>query len=210
MATDSPTPASIDLKKRFPKQYRPPTSDFVDIDVAPMTYLAVDGSGDPNTSDAYSTAVQMLYTVAYATRAALKQRTGLTFVVGPLEGLWTSSDPAAFVARDKSRWEWTMLIGLPAEVSTADTAAALSAAAKKNPQLPLDAVKSVTLHEGRCLQIMHIGSYDDEAPTLARLHTETMPGLGVTFNGAHHEIYLSDPRRTAPEKLKTILRQPVG
>jgi len=139
----------------------------------------------------------------------LKKRTGDDFVVGPLEGLWTSADNAAFVAGDKGEWDWTMMIPLPEAVSSQDIAEGLAQAARKKPGLPVSTLKELSLSEGRSLQILHVGTYDDEAPTLARLHDEIMPGLGLTWNGPHHEIYLSDPRRVAPERMKTVLRQPV-
>lgn len=200
---------TIDIKKRFQHLYRPPAGRFSDVDVPAMTYLAIDGHGDPNTSPAYQQAVEALYTAAYSTRAALKARTGEVFTVGPLEGLWSSADPDDFVAGTKSNWDWTMMIALPEEVAAQDAAIGLATAARKKPQLPVDRIRRLVLTEGRCLQIMHVGSYDDEAPTLARLHHEVMPERGLTWNGRHHEIYLGDPRRTAPEKLRTVLRQPV-
>lgn len=103
-----------------------------------------------------------------------------------------------------------MLVPLPSPVGPEDVAAGIAAAAAKRPDLPVPRVRHITMTEGACLQTLHIGSYDDEAPTLARLHREVMPELGVTWNGSHHEIYLSDPRRRAPEKLRTILRQPIA
>lgn len=198
---------SIDLKKDLPHLYRPGVADFVEVDVPPMTYLAVDGHGDPNTSADYVRAVEALYTAGYGIRAAFRARTGSAFVVGPLEGLWTSEDPTSFVTRDKEAWDWTMLIPLPEQVAEDDVTAGLAAAARKRPDLPSPEVRRIT--EGRSLQILHVGPYDEEGPTLARLHTEVMPRLGLTWNGPHHEIYLGDPRRTAPERLRTVLRQPV-
>lgn len=199
----------IDLKKDRKALYSPPPGDFTEVHVPEAAYLAADGSGDPNTSPAYASAIQALYAGAYAIRAVLKKRTGDDFVVGPLEGLWTSADSSAFVARDKGEWNWTMMIPLPDAVSARDIADGLGQAARKKPELPVSALKELPLSEGRSLQILHVGTYDDEAPTLARLHDEVMPRLGLTWNGPHHEIYLSDPRRVAPEKMKTILRQPV-
>lgn len=199
-----------DIKTARKDLYAPPSDDFVRVEVPLMPYLAMDGHGDPNTSPEYADAVAALFSVAYATKFATKARAGFDFVVGPLEGLWSSSDPAAFTRRDKASWDWTMLIPLPAEVTDADVAAGLAKAAKSKPGLPIDRVRRFDLDEGVCLQIMHVGSYDAETPTLARLHHEVMPARGLAFNGRHHEIYLSDPQRTAPEKLRTVLRQPVG
>jgi hypothetical protein len=199
----------LDVKQDRKALYRPGTADFVEVDVPPATYLAVDGHGDPNTAPAYAAAVGALYAAGYATRAALKARTGDDFVVGPLEGLWTSADPAAFTARSKADWDWTMLIPLPDPVHADDAAQGQAAAAARKPDLPVADVRVQRLHEGRALQILHVGPYDDEGPTLARLHHEVMPRLGLTWNGPHHEIYLGDPRRSAPGTLRTVLRQPV-
>lgn len=199
----------VDLKRDNKALYQPGTADFVEVLVPEAHYLAFDGHGDPNTSAEYAAAVQSLYTAGYAIKFALRARTGDDFVVGPLEGLWTSANPADFEARNKAAWDWTMLIPLPSMVQQRDVEAGLSTAAAKKPELPLSGVRLLRLTEGRCLQLMHVGSYDDETPTLHRLHHELMPALGLTFNGAHHEIYLSDPRRVAPDRLKTVLRQPV-
>lgn len=198
----------IDLKKDRRDLYQPSSAEFVEIDVPPMTYLAIDGRGDPNTEQRYVDAVQALYSAAYTLKFAAKAR-GLDFVVGPLEGLWRADDPAAFTQRRKGEWAWTMLIAVPDQVDAAEIDGALAAAAAKKPELPIGEVRAEVIVEGRSLQIMHVGSYDDEGPTLSRLHEQVMPALGVTFNGPHHEIYLGDPRRVAPERLKTVLRQPV-
>nr|WP_281497075.1 GyrI-like domain-containing protein [Ornithinimicrobium sp. F0845] len=189
--------------------YQPGSAEFVEVHLPPRSYLAIDGHGDPNTSRDYADAVAALFAISYAVKFALRARTGEDFVVGPLEGLWTSEDPTSFTARRKGEWDWTMLIPLPDVVTTDDVDSGLASAARKKPELPVGSVRLLVLDEGRCLQIMHVGSYDDEGPTLARLHQEVMPEAGVTFNGPHHEIYLSDPRRVAPEKLRTVLRQPV-
>lgn len=202
-----------DVKRAYRELYAPSAKVFVLVDVPPMRFLAVDGHGDPNTADEYTRAVEALYGVAYTLKFHSKKVLGRDFAVAPLEGLWRADDPAAFVARDKRAWSWTMLIAQPEWIDEAlvtDAVAQVRAKAKNGPPSPaLDLVRLVELHEGRSAQILHIGSYDDEGPTLARLHDEWMPEQGLTFNGDHHEIYLSDPRRTAPEKLKTVLRQPV-
>jgi hypothetical protein len=124
-------------------------------------------------------------------------------VVPPLEGLWWSEDPSVFVQGDREDWQWTMMIMVPDWVDDALVSAAIGKAQTEA------AVRLETLEEGASLQILHIGSYADEAPTLHRLHHEYMPENGWTFNGHHHEIYTGDPRKSAPEKLKTVLRQPV-
>lgn len=206
-----------DLKRAHPALYAASAKaarEFVLVDVPRLRYLAVDGSGDPNTTDAYRQAVEALFGVAYTLKFASKAA-GRDFVVGPLEGLWRADDPAAFVARDKAAWEWTMLIAQPDWIDADALAAAVAAVREKSrkkkvdPPAALGLVRLVDLHEGPSAQILHVGSYDDETPTLAHLHDEWMPQRGLTFAGDHHEIYLGDPRRTAPDKLKTILRQPV-
>ena len=199
----------IDLKNDRKELYRPGTKDFVELDVPPMTYLAIDGHGDPNTSDEYATALAALYPTAYAVKLGFRARTGDDFVVGPLEGLWSSEDPTAFTARRKHEWDWTMLLPLPDPVGAVDVEQGVATATARKPDLPIDRVRVLELNEGRSLQIMHVGSFDDEAAVLARLHDEVMPARDLTWNGPHHEIYLSDPRRVAPHRLRTILRQPV-
>ena len=199
---------SYDIKREFKSLYAPRGTDFEEVDVPEIPHIAVDGAGNPNTSPAYAEALEALYPVAYALKFAHKAR-GRDCVVGPLEGLWWADDLSTFVSRDKDAWRWTMLITVAPWTTEDDFRAAVDKSAKKDlPALGL--VRFSSLVEGRCLQILHLGPYDDEGPTLRRLHEEVMPARGLTFNGRHHEIYLSDPRRTAPEKLKTVLRQPVA
>lgn len=202
---------NLDLRKIRANLYKPPSSDFVEVTVPPITYLMIDGHGDPNTDPAYANALQTLFPAAYGVRAELKKRTGLAWVVGPLEALWSAEDPSTFTDRTKSAWDWTLILPSPDEVTEDDIATGLAAAAAaRKPGVPVGDVRAEVLEEGTCFQILHVGSYDDEGPTLARLHHELMPGRGLTFNGRHHEIYLNDARRVAPEKLRTILRQPVA
>ncbi|GIF98184.1 GyrI-like domain-containing protein [Catellatospora citrea] len=198
-----------DIKKAHRELYAPPASDFVVVDVPELRYLAVDGHGDPNTSAAYADAVEALFTTAYTLKFAAKKSLGRDFVVGPLEGLWRADDPQTFVTRDKQAWAWTMMISQPDWITEDMVRTAVAEAGRKKDNPALAAVRLISLAEGRCVQILHIGSYDDEAPTLDRLHHRYLPDHGLTFNGDHHEIYLSDVRRTEPAKLKTILRQPV-
>jgi hypothetical protein len=198
-----------DVKRAYRELYAPSAREFTLVDVPPMRYLAVDGHGDPNTAAAYAEAVEALFSVAYAVKFRSRKELGRDFVVAPLEGLWRADDPAAFVARDKSAWDWTLLIAQPDWIDEALVAEAVAAARAKGDRPALALVHLRELHEGPSAQILHIGSYDDETPTLARLHDEWMPQHGLTFAGDHHEIYLSDARRTAPEKLRTVLRQPV-
>ncbi len=204
----TPVSDKYDIKRAHRELYAPSAKDFAVIDVPPMQYLAIDGSGDPNTSSEYADAVEALFSVAYAVKFRSKAL-GRDLVVGPLEGLWRADDPAAFVTRDKASWSWTMLIAQPEWIDEALVTESVAAVRAKGEKAALDRLRLEGLHEGESVQILHVGSYDDEAPTLARLHDEWMPQRGLTFNGDHHEIYLSDARRTAPDKLRTVLRQPV-
>ena len=196
------TPASYDVKTAYKSLYGPSAKDFVVVDVPEFAYLMVDGHGDPNTAPAYVAAVQALYSTSYACRAIAKRTLDRVHTVGPLEGLWWSEDFTAFTARRKGDWSWTMMIAQPEWITEAIVDEARVAKGTS--------VRFEKLTEGRCVQILHIGSYDDEAPTLARLHDEYLPAAGLSERGHHHEIYLSDPRKTAPEKLRTVLRQPVS
>ena len=199
--------AKVDLKKTL-DGYQARHGVFRVIAVPPLSYLMVDGHGDPNSAPAYADALATLYPVAYALKFASKHD-GRDYVVPPLEGLWWADDMAAFTtARDKSRWSWTMMLLVPDWLDASSVDAAVAQAAAKNPPA-LEKLRFATFSEGRCVQTLHVGSYDDEAGVLARMHDEFLPEHGLRLGGTHHEIYLSDPRRVAPERLRTILRQPV-
>jgi len=196
-----------DVRKQFKELYAPRARDFELVTVPPLNYLMLDGQGNPGTAPAYTAALEALYSVSYAVKFASKHA-GRDYAVGPLEGLWTADDPDAFTRGDKDSWKWTMMIPQPDWVGAAEVQDGIAkTAAKKAPAL--DLLRLETLDEGLSLQILHIGSYAAEAPTLQRLHAEFMPANGFGFAGPHHEIYLSDARRVAPDKLRTILRQPV-
>ncbi len=199
---------TYDIKKERKDLYAPKPGNFEFVDVPEMGFLMVDGHGDPNTSSAYREDVEALYATAYAVRAVAKTRLGRVHTVAPLEGLWSAQDMEVFRTRDKSAWDWTMMISQPEWITVEVVDLALAAAQKK--RLPaLGLVRFERYAEGRSVQILHLGPYDDEGPTLARLHDEFLPVNGLVPIGRHHEIYLSDARKTEPAKLKTILRQPV-
>ena len=200
---------TYDVRKTHKELYSPPRSDFVEVQVPELSYLAIDGHGDPNTATSYTAAIEALYTVAYTLKFTGKKTLERDFAVGPLEGLWWAPDPTVFAARDKSAWSWTMMIPLPGWVTQRQLDDAIEVAWAKKGNDAIKELRLLTLDEGHSVQILHVGSYDDEAPTLDRLHHTYLPEHGLTFNGHHHEIYLSDARRTAPQKLRTILRQPV-
>jgi len=202
---------TFDIKKTYPSLYAPRAADdFHIVEVPELLFLQVDGHGDPNTTPAYIDAVQVLYTLSYAIRAVAKHDLRRVHTVGPLEGLWSAEDPRVFAAREKSAWDWTMLISQPTWITPDIFDQAMSTSTKKRKApTALDRVRLALYAEGISVQILHVGPYDDEAPVLARLHDEYLPAHGLTFSGRHHEVYLSDPRRTEPAKLRTILRQPV-
>jgi hypothetical protein len=200
----------IDFKKTLKYLYRPGKKEWEIVEVPEMQFLMVDGHGDPNTAEEYQQALEALYAVAYKLKFASKKQLGKDYTVPPLEGLWWAEDMDSFTLNlDKSAWDWTMMIMTPEWITEEHFSEAVQAAGKGKdlPALPL--VRLERYSEGLSAQILHIGSYDDEAPTLARLHNEWIPENGYEENGKHHEIYLSDPRRVAPEKLKTVLRQPL-
>jgi len=201
----------MDFKKELKHLYQPSGKDFGLVEVPTMQFLMIDGKGDPNTALEYQQALEALYAVAYKLKFTSKQQLGKDYVVPPLEGLWWAEDMEAFTSmRDKDQWFWTMMIMTPEWITADLFQETLAVVGKgKEPPASLSKLRLETYYEGLSAQILHIGSYDDEAPTLARLHHEWMPAHGYTFNGKHHEIYLSDPRRVAPEKLKTVLRQPI-
>ncbi|NYD59005.1 hypothetical protein BKA08_003243 [Nocardioides marinisabuli] len=198
----------VDLKRTI-ATYRAPRGRFEVVDVATATYLAVDGHGDPNTSADFTGAVAALYPVAYRTKFASKRDLGRDYVVPPLEGLWWADDMASFTSRrDKARWHWTLLLVLPDWIDEALVDAALQQVGAGDRPERLDDVRLETLSEGRCVQTLHVGPFDEEAEVLERMHAD-IAERGLRMTGRHHEIYLSDRRRTAPERQRTILRQPV-
>lgn len=201
--------AKYDVKRELKRCYAPKNTDWELLDIPELRFLAIDGHGDPNTSTMYRSSVEALYPVAYTVKFASKGNLGKDFVVGPLEGLWWADDMDDFLARRKDNWRWRLLINVPDWI-TGDMIddAKRAALAKKNLPAIAD-VRSETLREGTSAQVLHIGSYDDETPILTRLHQEYLPANNLRETGLHHEIYLSDPRKTDPAKLRTVLRQPV-
>jgi hypothetical protein len=180
------------------------------VHVPDLQYLALDGHGDPNTA-AFADATAALYPVAYALKFASKRRLDRDYVVMPLEGLWWADDMESFTtARDKHRWNWTLMTMVPDWITAGMLAEAIGQVGAKGRPTRLDDLRLETLAEGLCVQALHVGSYDDEAGLLRRIHHEFVPEHGLTMTGKHHEIYLSDARRVAPAKLRTILRQPVA
>ena len=200
----------LDLKKQWKKLYEAKADAIVAVDVPPLTYLMVDGEGDPNTSQSFQEAVEALYALSYTLKFSLKKnpRKPVDYGVMPLEGLWWADDPGSFHALDKSAWKWTAMILQPDFVSQAQIGDAFDQVRRKKAPAALDRVRFTTLEEGEAVQTLYIGPYSGEAATIQRMH-EFIHAAGKRLHGKHHEIYLGDPRRTAPERLKTILRQPM-
>lgn len=205
---------AIDPKKTL-DAYQAKRGLFRILEVPAMQYLMIDGAGDPNTAQAYSDAVAALFPLAYTLKFESRKSLGIDTVVMPLEGLWHAPDMESFTSRrDKTAWLWTLMILVPDHVTPEMFSDAVEAveqkAAKKKQETPaLRSVRLDTLDEGLCVQTLHVGSYDDEAPVLDDLHNRFVPDSGLRMTGLHHEIYLSDVRRIEPAKLRTILRQPV-
>jgi hypothetical protein len=179
------------------------------VDVPELSFLMIDGHGDPNRSPRYQAAVEALYAVSYALKFAIKRGDGPDYMVAPLEGLWWAEDMASFIVEDKSVWDWTMMIMQPAE-ATPELVEQTGREVAQKKQLPAATELRLQRYaEGASAQLLHLGPYADEGPTIARLHA-FIQEQGYQKRGKHHEIYLGDPRRTAPERLKTIIRQPVS
>ncbi len=199
---------TLDLKTQLKEFYQSPIDRVVLVDVPEWQFLMIDGKGDPNTSQDYKDAVEALYSLAYTLKFALKKRQGIDYPVLPLEGLWWTPDPAQFSLEAKDDWLWTMLLMQP-ECVTSEQVETGREEMKKKKHLPaLEQVRLERFLEGRAAQILHLGPYAAEAPTIARLH-DFIKNNGYQMRGKHHEIYLGDSRRAAPEKLRTVIRQPI-
>ncbi len=201
--------AKIDLWADHKEIYSPSAREPQLVRIPPLAYLQVDGEGDPNTSPGFAQAIGALYGLAYTLKFSLKKSRGMDFRVMPLSGLYHADDPSTFLKGRKQEWKWTLMIPIPSGISAADfEKARKQALAGKKASPALGLVRKKTVREGLCVQILHKGPYSEEKPTIERLHA-FMRDKGLTFAGPHHEIYISIPGRTAPKKMKTIVRQPV-
>jgi len=198
----------IDLHKQYHDLYSPSKKGFTIIEVPPLQYLMVDGSGDPAIAPRYQDAIQTLYSLSYTLKFMFKKQHGIDYTVMGLEGLWWMPDMNEFSLANRSRWLWTSLMLQPDFINMADFEEARHQALAKG-KAPLAAeARLETYSEGLSCQIMYLGAYADEAPTIAAMH-KFIAHNGYELNSKHHEIYLSDARRVPPEKNRTILRQPV-
>lgn len=188
--------------------YRAVKGRFDLLTLPPRRFLMVDGHGDPNVSEEYTQALAALYPVAYALKFLSARELGHDYTVPPLEGLWWADDHGVFTThRDKAQWSWTMMILVPEWLTDEHIDTARERAEAKGVAAAI--VRTASLDEGMIIQTLHIGPFDDEGPVLVEMHNAVIPDRGLEMTGVHHEIYLSDPRRAAPERLRTILRQPV-
>ena len=198
----------IDLKNELKQLYNPPEKEAVIVDVPKMNFLMVDGQGDPNTAQEYKDAIEALYAVSYTLKFMIKKGKEVDYVVMPLEGLWWTEDMTEFTMGNKDAWKWTSMIMQPPYVTQELVQKALKQVEERRNLPALSKMRFGSFHEGLSVQIMHIGPYSAEGPTIERLHN-FIREKGYGLRGKHHEIYLSDPRRSKLGKLKTIIRQPI-
>lgn len=198
---------AFDLRTELGELYRPRPGTPVIVSVPAIDFLMIDGTGTPAAAPGYADAIATLYPVVYTLKFSAKER-GADFRVMPLETLWWSEDGVDLDVSDPESWRWTAMIAVPPWIEQRDVVEALSNAARKRPLPVGEPLRLERFHEGRSVQVMHIGPYGDEAPTIAAM-LRFADDRGLAPVGKHHEIYLSDPRRTAPERLKTIVRIPL-
>jgi hypothetical protein len=196
-----------DFKKELKELYNSSSKEITIVEVPEMSFLMIDGAGNPNTAQEYKDAVEALFSLSYTLKFMIKKTKVVDYAVMPLEGLWWADDMSKFT-EDKNKWEWTVMVMQPEPV-TKDLVSTATEDLKKKKKLPaLSKIRFQSFHEGKSAQIMYYGSYANEGPIIQKIH-EFIKQHEAALVGKHHEIYLSDPRRTAPEKLKTILRQPM-
>ena len=198
----------IDLKKQYPQLYKPSAKSVSLVDVPAFNFLMIDGQGDPNTSESYAYVVEALFSLSYTLKFMVKKSAaGMDYGVMPLEGLWWADDMSAFTTNAKSLWRWTMMIMQPDFIDQNLIDVATQTLFKKKNLPALKDVRFETFHEGACAQILHVGPFSEEGPTIEKVH-QFIEASGA-LSGKHHEIYLSDIRKADPANWKTIIRQPM-
>ena len=198
----------LDLKRELRHLYAPTADAVVEVDVPRLRCLMIDGQGDPDTSPAYAEAVEALFSVSYTAKFMLKRGEAIDYAVMPLEGLWWADDPAVFLDNDRARWQWTMLVVQPDIVDEHVLEDAIDHVRAKKRLAAVDRLRLEDFTEGRCAQTLHVGPFREEGPTIARVHAYIAGRSRLA--GKHHEIYLSDVRRTDPARWRTIIRQPMA
>ena len=200
--------SKVDFKKLYKPLFAAKVVPEV-VDVPRFQYVTISGKGAPE-GETFQNAVNALYSSAYSLKFLLKKAGRVDFVVPPLEALWWSSQPLAFEKNRREEWEWSLMIMLPDEVTESDFNGAIENLRKRGKATPFHELASLkSLNEGRCVQVLHVGPYGAQGPKIEELQ-RFAASHELTAAGKHHEIYLSDPRRTVPERLKTVLRQPVA
>lgn len=200
----------IDYKKQLRHLYAPSVKKVEIVDVPQMNFLMVDGKGDPNTAKSFTDAIEALYPLAYTLKFMVKKgKKGLDYGVLPLETLWWADDMSAFTTGNKNAWEWTVMVMQPEFITLKMVKEATEDVKNKKNPVSLPLVRFEAFNEGKAAQIMHIGPFTEEGPTIEKLHL-FIETNGSRRMGKHHEIYLSDIRRAAPAKWKTIVRQPMA
>ncbi|RMF58389.1 MAG: hypothetical protein D6748_08840 [Calditrichaeota bacterium] len=199
----------IDFKKKFRDLYHASAQKVQLVNVPALQFLMIDGKGDPNQSVDFQDGVETLFSISYTLKFKIvKKRLGIDYGVMPLEGLWWSDTPENFDLENKSSWLWTIMIMQPDFITSEMMTEALDIVAKSKKLQGLQKVRFETFHEGTAVQLLHVGPFSEEGPTVQRLHRFAQEN-GYQLRGKHHEIYLSDYRKTVPERLKTIIRQPI-
>ena len=205
-ATRSVSPQRVfDPYRAFPTEYQAKADPRL-VTVSPATYLAVDGIGEPGGQE-FTVGVGALFAVAYGVAMARRKAGNPTFRVPKLEALWHAHSEHEFLTVPREAWSWTLLLRIPDFVDEAELEAASAASARRGVA-GAHRVRRVTLEEGVCAQVLHVGPYAGESDTLATVSV-MLDKLGLVRHGSHHELYLTDPRRTPPERTRTILRHPV-
>jgi len=200
---------TIEFKKTYRAYYTPKPAQPEIITLPAMKFLMVDGQGDPNTSQQFQDAIGAIYPVVFGIKFAHKKAgVGPDYTLGPLEALWWTKAGQTFASSSKQDWLWTVMMWVPDFITSKEVKQFTALAKQKKPNPALDKLRLEVFDEGTVVQLMHIGPYGDEQPNIERMHAFAEQA-GYKLRGKHHEIYLGDPRRAAPEKLRTILRQPI-
>ncbi len=200
----------IDYTKQLKHLYGPSAKKVEIVDVPRMNFLMVDGEGDPNTAKSFSDAIEALYPLSYTLKFMIKKgKTGIDYGVSPLEALWWADDMSVFTTGNKDAWKWTVMIMQPEFITPAMVEEATQEVARKKKPVSLPLARFESFAEGKAAQLLHIGPFAEEWPTIEKVHA-VIEESGSQRVGKHHEIYLSDLRRAAPEKWKIIVRQPMG
>lgn len=205
------TTKKLDYKKAFPELYKPSAKEPSIIEIPEMNFFMIDGRGDPNKSTEYKLAIETLYAASFTLKMKIikKKMPTKDYVVPPLEGLWYMPQMENWSMKEKNKWFWTMMIRIPDFITQQQIKKSMIVLKETKNPVVFPKLRYKKYKEGKCAQILYFGSYDDEPETISKLHSY-IEDQGYVLKGKHHEVYLNDPRRTKPEKLKTILRQPMG